>query len=263
MSEPPDAAKNCLSYWFPKLEAAGLPVPRTLWRRWDGAWYDVLEPDTPDQLVRAEALVAAVTQIVREIGAPCFLRTGRGSGKHDWPNTCYLPDLDQVQRHVYALCEWSGMADLLGLPVDVWVAREYLPVEPIFHAFAGMPVVPEMRYFVSEGVVCAARPYWPEDAIFRPSREDWRDRLRSMTAGLIADRDEHEALALRVAEAFAGDGAWSVDVLLTRNGWHVTDMAQAAHSWGCPPELGGRAGPEPAGAGGSPLSTERSGGGGG
>jgi len=44
-------------------------------------------------------------------------------------------------------------------------------------------------------------------------------------------------------------GAWSIDILETKRGWHVTDMAEAANSWHewpeCPNTFWARAGLKP------------------
>jgi hypothetical protein len=37
---------------------------------------------------------------------------------------------DIVQQHVYEIAEASEIADMIGLPWDTWVVREFLPTMP-------------------------------------------------------------------------------------------------------------------------------------
>ncbi len=143
------ALSTCLSTWFPVVEAAGLPVPKTeIIRAGEG-----VEPDlftvVGDGLAgdgRVKLLCDEIAAAADRVGWPCFLRTGQGSGKHDWNRTCYLERREDVTAHVCALFEWSQMVDFLGLPCNVWVVRELLKTEPAFHAFSGrMPITREFR----------------------------------------------------------------------------------------------------------------------
>lgn len=245
--------KNCLSYWLPILEEAGVPVPRTEIVRFDGASWEILEPKTDEEEGNCLRLVEGIRAAGWQIGTPFFLRTGLGSGKHEWARTCFVRDMAQIRSHVYALTEWSESVDIMGLPINVWAVREMLPTRPIFHAFWGeMPVVEEVRAFVFEGRMVSWSPYWPEESIQRPSLPDWQSRMHWMNEKIEKERPQWEALSIRVAEAFAGNGAWSVDCLYTDRGWFVTDMALAADSYGCPQELQRAERPHPP----PPLSDE-------
>lgn len=101
------------------------------------------------------------------IGWPVFLRTGQGSGKHQWKRTCYVQDAGELPYHVAALVEWSHLVDMLGLPTYVWAVRELLPVEPIctLPRYGDMPLTKESRVFVRDGKVLCSHSYWPEGAI--------------------------------------------------------------------------------------------------
>lgn len=257
--------RNCLTHWFPKLVSANIPVPRTEivdagenWRHLLGFFDD---PEKhPGELVKAQTVMKPLANNLRQaawrIGpAPYFLRTGQGSGKHRWKDCCDLRDLDAVERHVLSLVEWSEMVDMMGLLWRYWVVRERLPVKPIatLPRYGDMPLVREMRCFVEGGKILCHHPYWPRDSICDglPSankglsfeyddvfRELEADRLYA--ASIMDFNAEWEAikLAKAVAVAFAGDGAWSVDILETDGrGFIVTDMAvgERSYHWeGCP-----------------------------
>lgn len=230
--------KNCLSYWFPKLVEAGVPVPRTEIVTAEIDLIPLCDGITPEGFGRfTDRLVAAA----KTIGSPpYFLRTGHGSGKHQWKNTCYWKDVSKVARNVYHLVTWSYTVDIIGLPVSTWVVREMLPVEPIalLPMYGNMPLATEARCFIQHGNIRCIHPYWPAGAIEHgldprdPGRVSeamklyntvcqWPHRMHKRLRKIVST----------VGEAFRHDGSWSVDVLLTKRGWVVTDMALAARSF--------------------------------
>lgn len=125
---------NCLSYWFPLVKDAGLPVPRTA----------IISGDAPNliKLVEREVEPPGLDAFIQRIqlaaqvipGPPWFLRTGQTSGKHGWNHNCNLGSLDQerVIDHVAGLVEYSICAGLFGLPYDIWVVREMIQTTPLF-----------------------------------------------------------------------------------------------------------------------------------
>lgn len=243
--------KACLSYWFPKLAATGVLVPRTeivttdveLWRMLDG------DGEIPGVKAFAEQLVNAVRVVG---GLPAFLRTGHLSGKHDWNTTCYVPAPQagitdpndgyvrrELLSHVYQLVEWSHMVDIMTLPTKVWAVRELLPLRAPFTAYRGMPIAREFRVFIADGDIACVHPYWPTDALEEgnPSAKDWHDVYsRLMTLNGQENRSLWET-AREVADAFAADGVWSIDLAQHDDGrWFAIDMAPAElsfHLSGC------------------------------
>lgn len=223
-----------LSYWFPRIEAAGLPVPKTrIYRLLDGQVEDLMKIlDNDDAgLATFDALKERLRKIIRDDFAyPVFLRTDFTSGKHQWNETCFVRQPSDLGKSICRLVEYSCLADLFGLPFDTWVVREMLTTEPRFHAFYGMPVTREFRLFVRDGVVEHVQPYWPPDSIERPTTDDWRDRLAAMNAITDNERLELSALARRANDAVPG--YWSVDFLETKDrGWVLIDMAEGEKSY--------------------------------
>ncbi len=224
--------ESCLSIWFPVLRESGVPVPDTsivrlpesldLWPLLDG---DAVEGfDKFVEMIRVEA---------DRIGYPCFLRTGQGSGKHEWKDTCLITDAACIGQHIYNLIEWSATVDFLGLPWDVWVIRRMIPTAPSFHAFGEMPITAERRYFINGGEVICHHPYWPEEAFESRAYKlpsNWKDLLAEVNYETV----DEIALLTRQSEIVSEriSGAWSLDWLRASDGtWYAIDMASAGNSW--------------------------------
>lgn len=224
--------RNCISFWQPKLEAAGVPTPRTTIIRSEGDLSSLLDGQPPDGW---DVFLTLMQAACYDHGLPCFLRTGHGSGKHDWLATCFVADAENVARNIFALVEWSHMADLLGLPHDVWAVRTMLETEHLFQCrgYNGFPVTREFRVFVRDDIVEHVQPYWPPDAVEQgePDDADWLAKLRAISK--LERDDAHDVPFLAGwASGAVGGGYWSVDVLQDRHGrWYVTDMAEGDRSF--------------------------------
>jgi hypothetical protein len=235
---------SCLSYWLPKLLEASVPVPRTETVRTGADLVGLLESKTPDGF---DALLQELHRAALAVGGyPSFLRTDHGSGKHDWRHTCCFPGPEDLARHVGALVDWSAESDFLGLLTDVWVVRELLPVRPVavLPRYGDMPLVLEVRGFVADGHRTCFHPYWPARAIpdglvgrpgLLPEEEEAQDAaerlkraeplFRQVGEGVTEERTAALHLIDRVATVFRGEGAWSLDLLLTDRSWYVTDLS--------------------------------------
>lgn len=222
-------SKNCLSYWFPIIESAGLPVPKTRIVRTDlylgEGW-----PEATSSEDRQKFLDEFGTAC-DEIGFPCFIRTGLFSDKWSWSESCYLYSKQYLTTHVDKIALESQLVDFIGLATDVWVARELIPTTPLFHAFRGcMPVVREFRFFVRDGAVEHIQPYWPEDSIRQPSAPDWKERLHA--ASQLTGDEERELTRLAIQAGVSVGGYWSIDFLQASDGnWWLTDMALGENSF--------------------------------
>lgn len=223
--------KTNLAYWFPKIEAAGLPVPKTtlieMPRETFRDIYRVFDGESMTGV--AGPFFDAIKAAADVIGYPCFLRTGHTSAKHDWENTCYLPDGNAIPAHVIAIIEYGEMASLAGLPCDVWAVREFLPTRPLATCpgFGKMPVCAEFRVFVDDGSVRCWHPYWPLEALEQGGAPDPERAFAALSQ--CSDQDGLLALASRAGVAVGG--SWSVDILDTARGWVITDMAEADKSF--------------------------------
>jgi hypothetical protein len=229
--------RTALSYWFPKLLAAGLPVPKTailqmprdaqeeVWAAFDGK-----EGPAPGAMKTfCDTLCAAMAPM----RYPCFLRTDYTSGKHNWKRTCFVPHAASIGAHVFAIAEFSECADIMGLPWDTWAVREFLPTRPlgICPNYGDMPICREFRYFVDGADVKCWHPYWPVEALNVGGAE-------GIDYDALCKCDYEAALGdMAAAAGHAVGGAWSVDILETERGWFITDMAEAHKSFhwkGCP-----------------------------
>lgn len=232
--------KTSLSYWFPLISAAGVPVPKTtilempqvaqkcVWKYFNGC------EGPPEQTAALESFINDIRQAGESVGAPFFLRTAHTSNKHNWRSACFVADPAVIGQHVVDLCEFSECAGFLGLPWDTFVVRELLPTIPFGTCpnYGGMPICREFRFFVNGGEIECSHPYWPLHALRDGGAVETLDY-----AELCRMPDETALRALASAAGAAVGGRWSVDILETARGWFVTDMAEAEKSYhweGCP-----------------------------
>lgn len=233
--------KTRLSFWYPLIQAAGLPTPRTIIIRNEpddlGAMFD----SKPSQSL--DSLVEEITVASRALGVPFFLRTDFTSAKHQWKDTCYVSDPASLRDHIYEIAEFSACADILGLPTDVWVVRELLKTKPLFYAFSGrMPITREFRFFVRDGVVIHEQPYWPIAALdgqvssqLESAELHWTHLL--VAASRLSHSEREHLTGLSLAANAAVPGFWSVDWLQDVDGkWFLTDMAEGEKSYRWSPD---------------------------
>lgn len=229
-------ARTCLSYWFPRLKQSGVPIPKTSYVTTEVELVHLLDGVKPNGF---EDFYIELNALVEQIGYPCFFRTGLGSDKHGWEKTCFLQRPEELHQKIIRLVEWSCSVDMWGLPYDVWVVREFLPIEPAFYAFRGnMPVNRERRYFFADGKIVSHIPYWHTNAFIRHKKPNgWRAMLEKINKETDEEVRELTVLTEQVMPSFKNDGAWALDWLWTKNGWYATDMGEAHRAWGCPEEL--------------------------
>jgi hypothetical protein len=227
---------NCLSHWYPRLLEAGVPVPRTIIVRAPMDLTCLCDGELPKPVDAYRNFLADLAINGHALGYPVFLRTGQGSGKHDWKRTCCIEKPSDFAHAVPSIVEWSNIVDICGLPTDVWCLREWIPGKSAFIAFNGMPVRRERRYFIRDGKVQCHHPYWPPDSIQRPSCPEWERKLGNLQKESGQEIGDLTALSLKVAAVMPG--AWSVDWLWSDGrGWFCIDMAVAEQSFhwpGCP-----------------------------
>jgi hypothetical protein len=220
--------KNCLSYWFPLLSGAGVPVPETVIVRTDldlYAWMDDEEP------VDVEPFLNELQAAAHQIGdGSCFLRTGHTSAKFGWESTCYLSSLDNLLLHVAEIVEYSAIVSPAGLPTDVWAVRELLHTTAAFHAFDGLPITKERRYFLRDGEVETHHPYWISESMRDVTVPGWEEALNRINAEPDNEIEQLSAYCRQVGEVLPG--YWSIDFIETSDrGWVAIDMALGEDSW--------------------------------
>lgn len=219
-----DDDRTCMTYWFPIVRNVA-PVPATEIVTFPGELFSLLDGVLPEGF---DSLVEQLQAAGDKFGWPAFLRTGHGSGKHDWRSTCYVADRAEMGRHVAMLVEWSCLVDL---PVQVWAVREMLDSQAPFQAFEGMPVARERRWWINDGVVVGHHPYWPRAALEQgrppPGFEVKLSALNHESEEEVAELGRRTAAVAAVLP-----GAWSVDWMHTPSrGWVLIDMAAAQRSW--------------------------------
>ena len=99
--------KSSLLYWFPKIKGLEIPIPRTeivqlaqeeiqAYRRYEG--------DT----ISFPRLNEKTRWVIQDMfSLPVFLRTDEYSGKHCWKKTCFLDDLNNLDRNLAEIIEGS------------------------------------------------------------------------------------------------------------------------------------------------------------
>ncbi len=239
MSDLSELDKTALSYWFSKLKAAGVPVPKTkilhmpvaaqevIWAAFDG-------DDGPDGGYAMKQFVAEIGAAASEFGYPFFLRTDLTSGKHNWESTCFVPSAADIAAHVFAIAEFSECVDMIGLRWDTWAVREFLPTMPIgvCPRNGNMPVCREFRFFVDDGKVRCSHPYWPKRALEQGGFSIALPEYQGLFDHLCDMGDAAAGLGMLAEKAGrAVGGSWSIDILETKQGWYVTDMAEAHRSF--------------------------------
>jgi hypothetical protein len=223
--------------WLPKIEAAGLPTPRTITIPYSHT--AVMPIFDGEESAEMDRLVIAVKEAASAIGLPVFIRTDLGSAKHSGP-TAYC--IDSLERAAHPICrtiednEMKFWLEREG-PKAILV-RQFLTLEAPFTAFHGLPISREWRLFSDGERIICRHPYWPAEALAEHHGlpVGWRAMLKRLHR-LPLEMPEVERLAVLAAKVQDG-GSWSVDLAKDTAGkWWLTDMATMADSYhwpGCP-----------------------------
>lgn len=209
-----------MAYWFPKLRELDVPVPESqpipLERQEEGP----PEWDTD-----------FVSEVVENLGGEAFARSGFKSAQMHLHEGSYIqsPNPEEVDRTLTALLSQHFM---MGMPLGkhLWV-REWLDVNHCHYSRDNL--VPETRAFIRDGEVVCHHPRlegFEDHPDHREVAEElieggWNPREPAEYERDVEIQDLNE-YAQRVAEAFDGDGWWSVDFVMDTDGnWWLTDMA--------------------------------------
>lgn len=210
--------RNSLLYWYPKVKDM-VPTPRT----------KIVEIEDPLDLLEEvpEDVLTTLREHATELGYPLFVRTDTFSGKHHFVDTCYVKSEERLAKNVRNLVEWSFFHDLIPRAICL---REFLELDWKFKAFSGLPIATEVRVMARDGEVEKWFFYWPDDAIRRPTKKNWRNLLREMWAVVEREQEVFLKQAEKVARKF--DDYWSIDFARARDGtWYLIDMALGDVSW--------------------------------
>lgn len=228
--------KNSLLYWFPIIIHLPIPMPRTKWVEIPfEVFCEYVDLEDTTKRLRIADYTEQIKFKARRIGYPLFLRTDLASGKHSWKKSCYVEKEEDLFSHIWQVVEFNFIADVFGLEPEALVFREFIPMASRFTAFWGkLPINPERRYFIRDGVVECHHPYWTEDAIDKsypsPDVRDWRHLLRLMNEESGSEIGLLTGCALRVAKLLPG--YWSVDFCRALDGrWILIDLADGDRSW--------------------------------
>jgi len=223
--------RNSALIWLPKIEALGLPTPKTIIIPYDhNIFIAMLEGEGRPKTF--EPTIEAVKNACGKIGYPCFIRTDLASAKHDGPAS-YLAINDTIIKQILArTVEDNEMKFWLsGEPPVAFLVRKFLFLDAPFKAFNGLPIAREWRLFANPEKLICFHPYWPKEAIKFYGKEPkyWEKQLA----------DHHykpskfknlETMAIQAAKACGGE--WSVDFAMDILGkWWLIDMAVKQDSW--------------------------------
>lgn len=222
--------KNNMVYWYPLLKQIRMRVPDTIFVHSGNC--DLLSLSDGKDPKGLELFMGRLEEVIKEIGMPCFLRTGMMSGKHSWKDTCYIDKLDDLKSHIASLVEESCIANIAGLPFDfsIWAVRKLISTTPLFTAFYGdMPITRERRLFIRDGKLECNHPYWPKESF--EGEENWTQDLQDELDFIdTPDQEELKQMAEYVGKYFTG--YWSLDFLQDRDfNWWLTDMAVGERSY--------------------------------
>lgn len=217
--------------WYPKISKLDIPQPQT---------YMIKIPykhfiDMLDGKQLPDKYVTEIEQAYQILGAPLFLRTDNSSQKHEWKNTCYVKDGDDLESHIHALADSNGACDLVDNAI---ILREYIEMYSLFTAFWGdFPVSREMRNFIRDGKVQCKHWYWFDEVIKkqgRPKDPDWEKKLKILNTMSDESEKQIDKYLELICKEFP-EGYWSVDFCQGKDGkWYLIDMARGEVSFHYP-----------------------------
>ncbi|VVB51742.1 Uncharacterised protein [uncultured archaeon] len=230
--------------WYPLIKDI-VPTPKTMMieqsKDFDSFEAALGEGNSLDP--EMQRLVNEADKAAQQLGGyPVFMRSDYTSHKHDWVDSCYVTSKESLQCGIANILEFTLMTEILGFRGVV--IREFLDLPHEFHAFNGMPVSQEFRYFVKNGEVLCRHPYWMPAAMQRVDceLEEAIPKLKKIQVLPELTKQLLDSYAVAISKAVtclnAPDNCWSVDFCFARGrGWMVTDMAvgeDSEHYATCP-----------------------------
>lgn len=232
-SENSDEFFISMHYWYDKIKNI-VKTPKTIEIKVpdDCNLNFLLDQQKPKSF---DVFLGNLSDAVKQIGTPCFLRNSFTSNKHNWDMACYLTDIEKLCFHVTNITEFSAIIDC---PNDYYYVREIIKTNPIFYAFrSGLPITKEFRLKLENGKVTHIQPYWDSKAIVEPTIENWEEEIKKIFTLTNQEYLFLENETLKIHEALP-ERDWSVDWLQAENGeWYLTDMALAHRSYWWEPDF--------------------------
>jgi hypothetical protein len=233
----PKLKLSSLFAWYPLIEKV-VSTPKTVMipmKREFRSFDEALSYEHTEEPEMRRLIDAAIGAVPFLGGYPIFLRSDETSNKHGWRESCFVTSDQEMERGVKNILEFTLM-QMFGLSFGGIVVREFLELPHVFHAFSGMPVSREFRYFVKNGSILCRHQYWFPSCMRRVDREDWLPRLRKLQVLDEKTKDVLDGYALKVSEAVeplkASENCWSVDFCFAKGrGWVLTDMAVGNDSY--------------------------------
>lgn len=210
--------KNDMSYWFPRLKEADVPIPET---------YEIEIEDIDRENEEFIYDLDKAERIVSGWGGDAFLRSGYKSAQVS-PEGGIIRTVHDIDS---AIEELFFQHMMMSMPTggSVWF-RELLDLEHCHYCQGNL--VPECRVFIRDGEVVCHHPRLETDFDRAPDHhretaEQWIEAAWDPDPPPEYADWENEDLkeyAQRVADVFEGN--WSVDFVQDINGdWWCTDMA--------------------------------------
>jgi hypothetical protein len=231
--------KTSMRYWYPRIQGLGIPQPETVIipNKNDTDLTALLEESGGDFMtegqLRTHMDIPAIGGACDRFGYPVFLRSDFTSDKHHWKESCFIERRADIIPHISNILEFSILADIFGgIPFTAVAVRRYIKMAEMFKAFHEMPINPEFRIFIKDGINLCAHWYWPDDAIERPSIRTFKDRMFKGRHKAVEDGGLKRIVgyARKVGQVFKE--CWSVDLCLGADGtWYLIDMAEGFKSW--------------------------------
>lgn len=229
---------NSIFAWYPLVKDI-VPTPRTVMILMEGTFEsfdEALVYNRPSKDPEMRRLVSAACNAAHELGGyPVFLKSDQLANKHDWKNSCFVASDEQMENGIKNLLEFTLML-MIGPDFRGIAIREFLELDWRFHAFEGMPVAREFRFFIKNGKVQCRHPYWFPACLRNIDCEDWMPKLREIQQISAEEVDLLDGYALKISEAVeplkAPENYWSLDFCITKEGkWYLTDIATGEDSF--------------------------------
>lgn len=227
------SAPTAYENWAPAVASASVSAPDTLAVPLSFELQEAILENlelSPGAIENLSEIVKGVEKMGEKYGFPLFVKTSFTSNKHEWVDSCCLKSADP-KTVLDQLANIVGYQGFSPYPVSPSILiRQMLETDPAFHAFNGMPVTQEFRFFAGKGKVEGYQAYWPAISIQNPSINEWEPKLADMNKLAPEDLAKLVVMAEEVTKRLRGD--WSVDFLKDRHGkWWLIDMAEAGLSY--------------------------------